>query len=128
MRPKMTGSRYVLAVKNLKTSADYYQSLLGFETLWSDGFWHFLVRDKIIIMLGECADEIPAGEIGDHSYFGYFEVANIDGLYQEYQAKGVEFLSPLENKPWGQREFAIRTVDGHRIAFGEEIENPQTGI
>ncbi|GAA0880597.1 hypothetical protein GCM10009119_35670 [Algoriphagus jejuensis] len=121
MRPKLTGSRHVLAVKNLKTSADYYKTLLGFETLWSDDFWHFLVRDEITLMLGECADEVPAGDTGDHSYFGYFEVKHIDTLFEEYQAKGVEFLSPVQDRPWGQREFTLRTPDGHRIAFGEEI-------
>ena len=123
MRPKLTGSRYVLAVKNLQASAEFYKSQLGFQTVWADDFWHFLIRDEITLMLGECADEIPAGETGDHSYFGYFEVKGIDDLFEEYQAKGVEFLSPVENKPWGQREFGIRTIDGHRITFGEEIKD-----
>jgi uncharacterized glyoxalase superfamily protein PhnB len=44
-------------------------------------------------------------------------------LYKEYQSKGVEVLSSIENKPWGQREFSIRTIDGHRITFGEEVLN-----
>lgn len=121
MKPKLTGSRHVLAVKNLQVSADYYKNLLGFQTLWADEFWHFLMRDGITLMLGECADEIPAGETGDHSYFGYFEVENIDALHEEYREKGVAFLGVLETKPWGQREFAVRTPDGHRIAFGEAI-------
>ena len=123
MNSKITGSRYVLAVNNLATSADFYKNKLGFQTLWEEGDWHFLIRDDIKIMLGECPDDKPASEINSHSYFAYLEVDNIDMLYKEYQSKGVEVLSSIENKPWGQREFSIRTIDGHRITFGEEVLN-----
>jgi catechol 2,3-dioxygenase-like lactoylglutathione lyase family enzyme len=121
MKSKMIGSRYVLAVKNLKASADFYKSKLGFKTLWDGGGWHFLIRDNIKIMIGECPDERSANEIGDHSYFAYVEIENIDNLYNEFKQNKVHILSDIENKPWGQREFSIRTIDGHRINFGEEI-------
>lgn len=121
MKSKMTGSRHVLAVKNLIASAGFYKSKLGFKTLWEGGGWHFLIRDDIKIMIGECPDEQSADEIGDHSYFAYFEIENIDELYNEYKLNKVQIFSDIENKPWGQREFSIRTTDGHRITFGEEI-------
>jgi catechol 2,3-dioxygenase-like lactoylglutathione lyase family enzyme len=120
MKVTISGSRYVLAVNNLKRSVEYYITKLGFSTLWEGGGWHFLFRDEIKIMIGECPDDKPAFDIGCHSYFAYFEVENIDALYNEYQQRAVEILSVIENKPWGQREFALRTVDGHRITFGEE--------
>jgi uncharacterized glyoxalase superfamily protein PhnB len=124
MEPKITGNRYVLAVKNLKESAHFYKDKLGFQTTWAGGGWHSLTRDAIKIMLGECPDDKPASEINCHSYFAYLEVKNIDELYSEYQSKQVEILSSIENKAWGQREFSIRTVDGYRITFGEEV-SPQ---
>ncbi|HNV29612.1 MAG TPA: VOC family protein [Cyclobacteriaceae bacterium] len=123
MKSRMKGSRYVLAVKNLKESADFYKSKLGFKTLWAQDGWHFLIRDSVKIMIGECPDEQPASEIGDHSYFAYFEIEKIDDLYQEYKLNNVKVLSDIEDKPWGQREFSIRTIDGHRITFGEEINH-----
>jgi catechol 2,3-dioxygenase-like lactoylglutathione lyase family enzyme len=121
MEPQITGSRYVLAVNNLDKSVDFYRDKLGFQTLWKGGDWHFIVRDNVRIMLGECPDDKPASEINCHSYFGYLDVENIDELYAEYQSKKVEILSSIENKPWGQREFSIRTIDGHRITFGQEV-------
>ncbi len=39
--------------------------------------------------------------------------------FQEYRSKEVEVLSEVESRPWGQREFSVRTIDGHRITFGE---------
>ena len=71
----------------------------------------------------QCPDDKPASEINCHSYFAYLEVENIVELYNEYQSKEVDILSSIENKPWGQREFSIRTIDGHRITFGEEISS-----
>lgn len=120
MAGKIAGSRYVLAVNDLTKSADFYKNQLGFQTLWEEGGWHFLVRDSIKLMLGECPDEVPASEINCHSYFAYLEVENVDDLYNEFQSKTVKILSTIENKPWGQREFSIRTIDGHRITLGEE--------
>ena len=123
MKPKISGNRYVLAVNNLARSVDFYKNKLDFQTLWEGGGWHFLVRDNVKLMLGECPDDKPASEINCHSYFAYLEVENIDELYNECQSKKIDILSSIENKPWGQREFSIRTVDGHRITFGEEISS-----
>lgn len=123
MQEKSTivGARYVLAVKDLKKSADYYQQQLGFSTHWAYDGWHQLHREKFIVMLGECADDRSAFETLNHSYFAYIDVENIHELYEEYRLKDIEILSQLGNKPWGQREFAIRTIDGHRIMFGQAI-------
>ncbi|GJM34740.1 MAG: hypothetical protein DHS20C18_37410 [Saprospiraceae bacterium] len=116
--PKITGTRYVLAVKDLAKSVEYYQNQLGFKTDWAGDGWHFLKREKFYIMLGECPDDRSAFETKNHSYFAYVDVENIDALYEEYQARDIEILAEVADKPWGQREFAIRTIDGHRIMFG----------
>lgn len=120
MEPKITGNRFVLAVNNLDESANFYKNKLGFQTLWEGGGWQFLMRDNIKKMIGEYPNEQPASEIYSHSYFAYLEVENINALHKEYNSKQVEILSDIENKPWGQREFSIRTIDGHRITYGEE--------
>lgn len=120
MKSNIIGNRYVLAVKDLVKSASFYKNKLGFNTLWEGGGWHFLIRDNTKIMIGECPDDQSAYEIGCHSYFAYIEMGNIDELYQEYLSKELEMLSKIEDKPWGQREFSIRTIDGHRITFGKK--------
>ncbi|MCB0279159.1 MAG: VOC family protein [Calditrichaeota bacterium] len=118
---KLIHSRYVLAVKDLQKSADYYQTKLGFESVWSGDGWHFLKRDYFFVMLGECPDDRSAFETNNHSYFAYIDVDAVDDLYDELSEKQIEIFSKPEDKSWGQREFAIRTIDGHRITFGQEI-------
>jgi len=120
---KISGTRYVLAVKDLKKSGDYYRDQLGFKTLWSIEGWHFLIRENFKVMLGECPDDRSAFETNNHSYFAYIDVENIDALYNEFLSKEVKIPSKIEDKPWGQREFSVRTIDGHRIMFGEEFKS-----
>lgn len=120
--PKIVNSRCVLAVRDLELSTRYYMDVLGFQKdpINSPG-WSFLTRDTFRVMLGECVDARPAGELGDHSYFAYWNVERIDELYQEFAAKGALLSSKPTNKPWGLREFALRTPDGHKITCGEMI-------
>lgn len=123
----ITGTRYVLAVRDLVKSATYYEEQLGFATHWKEGGWQLLYRDKFVVMLGECADDHSAFETYNHSYFAYIDIENIDALYQEYSSKEIECIVPLANNSWGQREFGIRTIDGHRIMFGQPLTTPPQG-
>ncbi len=96
--------------------------VLGFERepVEAEG-WNFLTRDNFGVMLGECPDERPAAELGNHSYFAYLYVDGVDQLYEEVAARGAEILSAPADKPWGLREFGLRTPDGHRIMCGEPV-------
>jgi uncharacterized glyoxalase superfamily protein PhnB len=119
---KIVNSRCVLAVRDLEISTRYYIDVLGFQRdpIAAEG-WSFLTRDTFRVMLGECPDERPAGELGNHSYFAYWNVEGVDDLYQELVANGAMVTSPPTNKPWGLREFGLRTPDGHRIVCGQLI-------
>ena len=120
---KLIGCHFVLAVQDLGKSVDYYKDKLGFETWGSADGWHFVKRGDFRLMIGECTDEKPAAEIGNHSYFAYAMIEDADSLYEEYKSKEVDIISGINDKPWGRREFGIKTLDGHRITFGEEIKD-----
>ena len=117
----LTDLRCVLAVKNLAVSVAFYRDMLGFSLDFEVPGWAFLSRDRFRVMLGECADAMAAHETGDHSYFAYVTVDDIDELYREFVAKGVSLVQELADKPWGMREFGVRTPDGHRIMFGQRL-------
>jgi len=121
---RLTDSRVVLAVRDLAASTRFYLEVLGFRRDFGDasGGWSFLSRDAFKVMLGECPDERPAGELGDHSYVAYVLVEGVDELCADITARGAEITSPPVTEPWGLREFGIRTPDGHRIRFGELLE------
>jgi catechol 2,3-dioxygenase-like lactoylglutathione lyase family enzyme len=126
---RMIDSRSVLAVRDLDASTRFYMDVLGFKRDFGDGSdgWSFLSRDGFKVMLGHCADATPAGELGDHSYFAYVLCEGVDQLYEEISARDVQIMSALASKPWGLREFGVRTPDGHRIMFGEPLPSRQRG-
>ena len=120
----ITQNMYVIAVRDLSAATSYYRDVLGFtiREIGDEG-WRLFERDGCRIMAGHCPDSIPASELGDHSYFAYLIVDNADKYFAEVSDKGAEIIKALKSEVWGMREFGIRTNDGHRIMFGEDIEN-----
>lgn len=117
----MHSPKFVIAVPDLRRSATFYQDVLGFEVREiGDPGWRFFTRDQVVVMAGECPDAQPAEELGDHSWFAYVELDDIDDFYASVTEKGATVTKPLASEPWGMKEFGIRTVDGHRIMFGSE--------
>lgn len=124
--PRLTGTRHILAVRDLRVSTDYFMNVLGFQRDFgdeSDG-WSWLGRDDVHVGLGECPSEPPAGTLGDHSYFAYITVDDVDALYADLVARGALVRDAPATKPWGMREIAVSTPDGHRMTFGTEVPAP----
>jgi hypothetical protein len=118
--PKILQNHYVLAVHDLSGSAEFFKQL-GFRVVSEPDGWVFVERDNCMIMLGECPDAIHPADLGDHSYFGYLRVDNVDEYHDEITSRGVKVHSPLEDKPWSMREFGVRSPEGHRITIGQWI-------
>lgn len=116
-------TRYVIAVPDLQRSAAYYRDVLGFEihTIEDPG-WLFFRSGACLIMAGECPDALRPDQLGDHSYFAYLEVDDIDDLYSTLRARDADVVKEMCEESWGMREFGIRTIDGHRIMFGSPVE------
>ncbi|MBV9784114.1 MAG: VOC family protein [Acidisphaera sp.] len=113
---------FVLAVPDLTRSAAYFRDALGFSLDWTDASdWRLLSRGAVRVMIGHCPNDIPAGETGSHSYFGYVEVDDLDGLHAEFVARGAIVRQPPADMPWGMREMLVATPDGHRLMFGQQM-------
>lgn len=121
-KAKLTPHAYVLAVRDLEGSTAYFVEVLGFAKDWDDGDnWQALVRGKVRLMLGRCPDALPPDRLGDHSYFGFFSTDDVDALHAEFSARGARILSGPADKPWGWREMAVATPEGHRMMFAQAI-------
>ena len=119
---KVVQTRHVLAVRDLRVAADYFKDKLAFEIDFTAPGWEFLSFGEFKVMLGECSEEMTAEESGNHSYFAHVLVENVDELFIEFKENGVEFTQTVANKPWGLREFSVRTPDGHRLTYGQLID------
>ena len=57
----------------------------------------------------------------------YIRVVHVESIYQAFlladlPQRGIPRLDPLENKPWGMKEFAIVDPNGNLIRIGQTLE------
>ncbi len=117
-------SSFVIAAPDLQKSAAFYRDVLGFTIQpVSDPGWLFYRRGACTIMAGECPNAIPPRELGDHSYFAYLQVTDIDALHESVRKAGARITKTIRDEPWQMREFGVVTADGHRIMFGQPISH-----
>jgi len=120
--PSLKPHAYVLAVQDLAGSTAYFVDVLGFSKEWSDpDKWQALIRDDVRLMLGRCPGALPPASLGDHSYFGFWVTNDLDALHQDFAIRGAIILFTPIDRPWGWREMAVATPEGHRMMFAQWI-------
>ena len=70
-------------------------------------------------MLHHCPDPMRPADLGNHNYFGYLKVDDVDALHTEFVGRGAIILHPPSDQSWGRREMAIATPDGHRMMIAQ---------
>ncbi|MDQ8153801.1 MAG: VOC family protein [Gemmatimonadota bacterium] len=120
--PTILRARSVLAVRDLARSARFYIEVLGFveDPIQAPG-WRFLSKDACALMLGECRDEVPASETGNHAWFLHLLVDDVDAYYRDVVARGAATIDAPADRAYGLREFVLQTPDGHRMVVGQAL-------
>ena len=104
-------------ITDAKCSHSFYVDGLGFEVDWEHRFepafpvFMQLTRANQTIFLTEHAGDCEVGGAA------YFVVADVDGYYKDFVARGVVSLEPPEDTPWGSREMVVTDPDGNRLRF-----------
>jgi len=103
----------------------YYEGKLGFKCLgtWQEPpVYAIAARDEQAIHF-RCAEPPTANpdKYSDELLDAYIAIEDVDALYAEYAARGVEFTRELGNTPWQSREFVVKDCDGRLLAFGASL-------
>ena len=115
----------VFFTADLPATLGYYGEKLGFACVGSYGdppFYAIVARDGLPVHF-RSVDEVvvdPA-KYAEELLDAYLLVEDVDGVYAEYVAKGVEFARGLGDMPWGLREFVVKDCDGRLLAFGADM-------
>ena len=88
-------NHYVIAVHDLTSCRVWYERVLGFqgEEVGEDE-WVFLRRDGVVIMAGLCRDAIAPSDLGDHQYFAYLVVDDVDAVHDRAVSEKADVLKP----------------------------------
>ena len=112
----------VLDCSDIAASLAFWKDKLGFDaSTWGDSPTFAIVqRGTASIGLARR----PKNEIAvSRNVAAYLYVKDVDALFAEYQALGVELPCPPETQPYNCREFTVAVPDGHIIYFGQVL-NP----
>ena len=131
----------ILMVNNVQCSLDFYLSLPGFsfelgtaaskEIRFERTEEEFLFaalrvgEQKLMIQTRETlgADVPQLLKIEQLGATGvlYFDVENVDHLYQELKEKNILIVKEINDKFYGRREFYIQDRDGYFLGFSQLI-------
>ena len=108
----------VLASLDIERSVEFYCSRLGFTRVYVEpGGWGIVSRDDVEIHFWPCSERHIAENTSCRVY-----VTEIAELFGEFNAQGVIHPNaPLQDRPWGAREFGVCDGDGNLITFAERI-------
>jgi len=54
----------------------------------------------------------------------YIIFDEVDDYYEKLVNDKVEFYSPIRDREYGMRDFAIKDIDGNQIGIGAQLEQP----
>ncbi|MEO8295607.1 MAG: AAA family ATPase [Gemmatimonadota bacterium] len=120
MTARLTSIHPILQVPDL-TEATAWYARLGFQQMWTWGdppARAGVVRDGVEIQLVTQTPGFPPGIT-----FSYCHVVGVDDLYDQVRVEGLEIAQPLDNRPFGMRDFRLRDPGGNTIGFGEALSN-----
>ncbi len=115
----------ILPARDLVETRAFYERL-GFRAVgwWPDEFggYAIIARDDIKMHFFRFPDLSPLENYGQV----YWRVEDVDALHAECHAAGIPStgtprLTPVEDKPWGMREFAMTDPTGNLIRVGQQL-------
>ena len=125
----------VLFVRDLARSLTFYRDTLGLEVKNSDpNSVAFLMEDRYLLLLevSAAADLIPSEAKalkieGGPRVLLATGVEDVDAAYEELKARGVTFLRPPTNQPWGLRTAHFADPEGNLWEINQPIESKTEG-
>ncbi len=117
-----TKSNAVLACGDVTETVNFYINVLGFKQHW---LWEDPPTFACVGMGGAeiflCLQPELAAKVQGHMHYFHVE-EDLASLYAQHERAGAAIISPLENKPWGIREYTVCDCNGYHVRFA----GPQT--
>jgi catechol 2,3-dioxygenase-like lactoylglutathione lyase family enzyme len=110
-----------LAVSDIPAAVDFYVKKLGFVHAFSWGeppTFAGVNLGKVQIFLAQ-GTPTPNPDTAA----AYFLVADADQLYEFHRANGVDIAQPIDDRAYGLRDYSVRDLHGHYLAFGQHLLN-----
>jgi catechol 2,3-dioxygenase-like lactoylglutathione lyase family enzyme len=121
--PVLKGALPVVFVSNVQSSATFFRDKLGFAIDFLHGhppFYGSVSRGAARLHLRFVHEPVITPGVREREeglLSAFLDVDNIQGLFAEYKAAGVDFAHPLRKEPWGMSAFTVLDPDGNCLCF-----------
>lgn len=128
MKARIVEQANVLLVGDLTASVRWFEDRLGFSRrgVWGDPpDFAILRRDAAFVMLSQAPTDhvvTPYWRTKDKLWNAYFWVDDARAMHAELTERGAAIDYGLCEQPYGVLEFGVQDLDGHDIAFGQDLE------
>jgi catechol 2,3-dioxygenase-like lactoylglutathione lyase family enzyme len=105
-------------VSDLPAAIEFYTKKLGFVLAFAWGeppSFAGVNLDRVQIFLDANYPPNPNG------CCLFFNVGNVDELYEFHRANGVDVFEPIGDRPWHIRDYTVRDLNGYYIVFGQHL-------
>jgi len=110
-----------LAVSDIPVALEFYTKKLGFQEAftWGDPPTFAGVNLGNVQMFLAKGTPTPSSQTAA----AYFLVGDADQLYEFHRANGVEISQPIDDRPYGIRDYSVRDLNGYHLVFGHHVYN-----
>jgi uncharacterized glyoxalase superfamily protein PhnB len=97
----------------------------GFTELWRiDGHRARLSVGNGVVVIADADPQygrMAPKKDGPHSHAVMVKVEDVDGHYERARQRGSVIFSPPTNYPYGERQYSVQDLAGHRWTFSQAI-------
>jgi uncharacterized glyoxalase superfamily protein PhnB len=129
---RTTGSASVvpeLVYSDVEAAVDWLCDVFGFTELWRAGGHRARIAlgNGVVILADADADAdhgrtLPNQE-GPRSHSVMVKVEDVDAHHEHARGRGARILSPPMDHPYGERQYSVADLDGHRWTFSQAISD-----
>ncbi|WP_209017414.1 glyoxalase superfamily protein [Roseibium aggregatum] len=111
-----------LPVADVKAAQRYFRDFMGFEIGWfhPEGAIGAVSHGNCAIFFRETKGEI-------HPATFWIFSADVDEAHAELAARGADIVDPVDDKPWGLRQFTVKDFNGNLFHFHHDLSDSETG-
>ena len=109
-------------VSNFERAFKFYKDQLGLEVLTNDAEFGYASFDTGAVQIAFAKANDQPELIGRHTGIGLV-VEDLEAVYEELRAAGVEFEMPPEKQPWGGFMAMFKDPDGNVFYLDQVIDH-----
>lgn len=105
-----------LPVLDVETAQAYYRDRLGFEVAWlyPGGEIGAVSHGDTAIFFRRTEEPVQPGTF-------WIFADDVDAALADLTARGANIVEPIEDKPWGLRQFTIQDLHGHTFHIHHDL-------